>query len=108
PASLLPVRLRSVTMYYGCRPKCSEARWPSARCFRPPQPAEREIFQFHQCPIADICEILCEIESWDTAMGTEAKKILLIDLDDHLRDSRILLLEHAGYDLDLRNNYVAA
>jgi hypothetical protein len=41
-------------------------------------------------------------------MGTEAKKILLIDLDDHLRDTRILLLEHAGYQLDLRQDYVAA
>jgi len=41
-------------------------------------------------------------------MGNEAKKILLIDLDDHLRDTRILLLEHAGYELDLRRDYVDA
>jgi DNA-binding NtrC family response regulator len=41
-------------------------------------------------------------------MGIETKKILLIDLNDSLRDSRILLLKHAGYELDLRRDYVAA
>ena len=41
-------------------------------------------------------------------MTDEAKKIMLIDLDDSRRSSRKLLLEHAGYEVALRDNYVSA
>ena len=41
-------------------------------------------------------------------MNKETKKILLIDLDDRRRDSRVKLLQHAGYIVDLRCDYSAA
>lgn len=37
-----------------------------------------------------------------------SKKILLIDLDDTRRKTRIQLLESAGYVVDVRTDYVAA
>lgn len=37
-----------------------------------------------------------------------SKKILLIDLDDTRRETRIQLLESAGYIVDVRNDHVAA
>lgn len=36
------------------------------------------------------------------------KKILLIDFDDSLRDTRVIMLKNAGYEIDLRLDYVAA
>lgn len=36
------------------------------------------------------------------------KKILLIDLDDARRDSRVMLLTNAGYTVDLRNDHITA
>jgi hypothetical protein len=36
------------------------------------------------------------------------KKILLIDLDDTRRATRIRLLTSSGYDVDLRDDYIAA
>ena len=36
------------------------------------------------------------------------KKILLIDLDDTRRASRVQLLTASGYDVDLRDDYIAA
>ena len=41
-------------------------------------------------------------------MRDETKKILLIDLNDPRRETRIKLLQQAGYDVDLRQDYVAA
>src|ERR1700691_1510053 len=37
-----------------------------------------------------------------------AKKVLLVDLDDARRDTRIKLLSSAGYDLDVQANSVTA
>jgi AmiR/NasT family two-component response regulator len=37
-----------------------------------------------------------------------AKKILLIDLNDIRRESRVRLLTHAGYTVDVRTDYVEA
>jgi hypothetical protein len=36
------------------------------------------------------------------------RKLLLIDLDDDRRKSRILLLTSAGYSVDLRDDYISA
>jgi hypothetical protein len=36
------------------------------------------------------------------------KKILLIDLDDTRRATRVGLLTSSGYDVDLRDDYIAA
>jgi hypothetical protein len=36
------------------------------------------------------------------------KKILLIDLDDTRRATRVRLLTTSGYDVDLRDDYIAA
>jgi len=41
-------------------------------------------------------------------MGIETKRILLVDLDDTLRESRSRLLEQAGYELDIGLDYAAA
>jgi DNA-binding NtrC family response regulator len=41
-------------------------------------------------------------------MDNDCKKILLIDLDDNRRASRVKLLQASGYDVDLRCDYVAA
>jgi DNA-binding NtrC family response regulator len=41
-------------------------------------------------------------------MAKTAKKILLIDLDDSRRTSRIALLEQAGYHVSLRTDHVQA
>jgi DNA-binding NtrC family response regulator len=41
-------------------------------------------------------------------MNTDTKHLLLIDLDDARRRTRIQLLEHAGYHVETRNNYIAA
>lgn len=38
----------------------------------------------------------------------DPNKILLIDLDNERRKSRILLLANAGYTVDLRDDYIAA
>lgn len=40
-------------------------------------------------------------------MGT-AKKILLVDLDDERRDSRVGLLTQAGYSVEVRKDRIAA
>lgn len=37
-----------------------------------------------------------------------AKKILLIDQDDHRRDSRVSLLTHSGYLVSVRTDHVEA
>ena len=45
------------------------------------------------------------------ALGTDqntAQKILLIDLDDTRRQSRVQMLESVGYEVETRTNYVAA
>jgi DNA-binding NtrC family response regulator len=36
------------------------------------------------------------------------KKILLVDLDDLRRDTRVEMLTNAGYEVDLRADYIAA
>jgi len=36
------------------------------------------------------------------------KRILLIDLDDRRRDTRVQLLTHAGYAVEVRNNHIEA
>jgi hypothetical protein len=36
------------------------------------------------------------------------KKVLLVDLDDSRRETRVTLLANAGYDVDLREDHVAA
>ena len=41
-------------------------------------------------------------------MENDYKKILLIDLDDERRASRVSVLQATGYDVDLRRDYVAA
>jgi DNA-binding NtrC family response regulator len=41
-------------------------------------------------------------------MNTETKRLLLIDLDDARRGTRVQLLEQAGYQVDTRYNYIAA
>jgi len=38
----------------------------------------------------------------------EAKRILLIDLDDLRRSTRVELLERAGYEVDLRTDFLTA
>ena len=39
---------------------------------------------------------------------TNQKKILLIDLDDHRRETRVRLLANAGYFVDVRTDYIEA
>jgi|ERR1700722_4043387 len=41
-------------------------------------------------------------------MNGDTKKILLIDLDDSRRETRIKLLQHDGYDVEVRRDYVTA
>jgi hypothetical protein len=41
-------------------------------------------------------------------MDNQLKKILLIDVDDSRRASRVLLLEQAGYEVFLRGDWTAA
>jgi len=41
-------------------------------------------------------------------METTKKKVLLIDLDDHRRNTRVHMLKQAGYEVGVRSNYVEA
>ena len=41
-------------------------------------------------------------------MPSANQKILLIDLDDSRRDTRVKVLKAAGYDVDLRSDFVEA
>jgi DNA-binding NtrC family response regulator len=41
-------------------------------------------------------------------MSSNPKKILLVDLDDARRRSRIRLLEHAGYEVSVRTDHISA
>src|SRR5579872_2274752 len=38
----------------------------------------------------------------------DQKKLPLIDIDDYRRDTRVQLLAHAGYAVDVRRNYIEA
>jgi response regulator RpfG family c-di-GMP phosphodiesterase len=49
-----------------------------------------------------------EIDQTSDAVQNTAQKILLIDLDDIRRQSRVQMLESVGYKVETRANYMAA